>query len=312
MSWFSIRTVGIELDDRALHVVALHSTREKIKNIHTTSTPIPPNMVENGIIQDYEGLYQYLKPYRNQWRAQSRRWNMVAPSQHVVNRYIRIPNIQGGALRSLIRNEVAYHLHFPFHDPLWDYHDMGSSELEDGKRDIMISAVSNQVIVNHLEFFRKLDINISSVDIRGAALLRALVLAVPSGTFPESFAIVYIGQTFSDFMMYYHGELRFVRNIPHPEVKDIKLFVSDLHNEWVRTVNFYKFSVLKKEVSPSIIYVTGDFPTLIEEILNHPSSDSAWNYSPIKAGPYLSSPLEVPASCMTAFGLALKKKGYRI
>jgi type IV pilus assembly protein PilM len=329
--WSSFRTMGIELSDFELSIVHLTKLKRSIKRVRSISIALPQGLVQDGMIVEPEALLTHVRSNTKKWRWNEKRINLLAPSQHVINRYIRLPDVSEGLSR-LVTQEVKYQLHFPFEDPLWDYHDMGPSEMEAGKRDIMISAVSSNIVSSQLDFFKRLNLTPTAVDIRGAALLRVVNQMIDQRELPETYAVLHIGKCTADLAVYHKEQLRFNRNIPYQmndyaellEVAatsengtesavngNISHLITDLRNELSRSINFFKFSILNQDVPLEKVYITGDYPLLLEAVKNA-GSEFALTFESLMDHVQWSRDIQISNQTMTGLGLALKKAGYSL
>lgn len=329
--WKSSHTVGIEITDQEIHLVHLIQRGNNIKRIKSASIFLPAGLVIEGTIGDSSAYKGEFSPKLKPWGRISNKINLLAPSQHVINRMIRVPDVKPRELYKIVSKEVQFTLHFPFDDPLWDFHDLGPSRDEDKKREIMVVAVSAKVINSQLLFLEQFGIKPTSVDIRGAALHRIVHRLIPVESVPETFAAFHINQSSSDLSIYHKNQLLFNRNIsfqiedkPQVEIavalenKDefekqqiVSLVARDLLNEISRSISYFKFSILNKDVQLEKIYLTGEEPLLVDALIKD-SIRNELNFEMMKD--YLKSGRENPIDekTVTALGLAFKEKGYRI
>jgi type IV pilus assembly protein PilM len=323
--------MGIELTDTELNLVYIKTRNDQLKLVKMESISLPDGLVKNGIILQPDNLLQHLSPKLKAWKWKPKRINFLAPSQHVINRYIRIPDVQGKEMHHLIHKEVEYYLHFPFDDPMWDYFDMGLCETEPGKRDILISAMSSSILLNQIDFFQELGMQVTAVDIRGIALLRVVHQAVPPSQRPDTYAVLQLGKKSADINVYHNDQLRFNRNISytaenrtadlevaasgelqegHPMKFEFGLIARELLNELSRSMDFFKFSILNQDVPIDKVYLTGLSGIL--QALKDTDVNFPWTFEDLTG--YVDSEGNEPMSPLstTAFGLALKKAGYRL
>jgi type IV pilus assembly protein PilM len=328
--WLSSNTMGIDLTDTELNLVYFQSRGEEIKRVRSASFSLPQGLIDNGIIVQPYDLLTHLKAQLHKWKWNSKRINFLAPSQHVINRYIRIPDVAEDDIRRIVQQEVEHYLHFPFEDPVWDCYDMGLSGAEPGKKDVLISAMSSGILFSYVNFFQKLGMKITAVDIRGVALLRVLHQLVPMQQLPDTYAVLQLGRASADITIYHNNQLRFNRNISYQAETDLgsieaaasidqgtnlppqfSLVARDMINEISRSINFFKFSILNQDVPLDKVYVTGELMLLIYALKNSDNS-LPWVFEDLMEFLRYGREVQISPKTVTAFGLALKKTGYRL
>lgn len=312
MLHFSFKTLGIELNDERLKMVFLNQKGARVKAESSINLQLSPGWIVNGMVESPEELKALIRQNLKKGYRIPNKVNLLTPSQHVVTRYLRLPPVNKRLLARLVQNEVEKNLIFPFNEPLWDYHDLGESFQEPGKKDVLLVAAPSDILNSQIEFFKTLGIRVNAVDIRGIALNR-LVHWMKLQDKSPAYAIMHLGISSMDLSIYYQGALRLNRNVNY--VSDISMgglssIVQDLANELSRSINFFKYSIMNQDIAVEHLWLTGEFAANQEQLiesLRDSGRTVEWLISPSIKG----RELRITDSNLTPIGLAMKKGGYR-
>lgn len=200
------RPLGIEVTDSHIKLCELNKGKGVgIRNCGEVQ--LTAGTMNDGRLADEGRLLQALR-----YLLQSVNWpsgpvHFAVPSQLVMVRPLKLPDVDDKTLRKLVEHEVKHHIHFPFDDPHYDFVRLGgangrgslpeeklreaaafqaqweaaasaepgvSGEEGDGQRmcDVMLTAASLKLLTQYVRIFEDLGLKLRSMEIKAFSLNR--------------------------------------------------------------------------------------------------------------------------------------------
>lgn len=115
-------SIGLEITDHSVKLaeVVIHKTN-KIKLVSHMVEPIPPDTVEDGKIKHALPLVQIVRGFVHRRHTRTKRTHLVVPSQSIMIRFLRLPDIPEKDLKRVIAFELQHNIHLPFDRPYYDF-----------------------------------------------------------------------------------------------------------------------------------------------------------------------------------------------
>ncbi|WP_165452280.1 type IV pilus biogenesis protein PilM [Paenibacillus thalictri] len=122
-------SIGIEITDHAVKTVEMElKSRRNPHILCYGSESLPLNCVDDGkIIEPYK-VIQSIQTLFARLNIKSKRVHLVVPSQSIMVRFLKLPDIPLKDLRKLIDFEVKHNIHLPFENPVYDFVKLNGSE----------------------------------------------------------------------------------------------------------------------------------------------------------------------------------------
>jgi type IV pilus assembly protein PilM len=114
--------IGLEMTDTSVKMAEL-IVREGMPPVvkGTAMEPLPVDAVVEGRIRNVVGVMQAIRAAYARLNTRTKRVHLILPSQHVMVRFFRLPDIPDHELRKLVDFELKHNIHLPFEDPYYDF-----------------------------------------------------------------------------------------------------------------------------------------------------------------------------------------------
>jgi Tfp pilus assembly PilM family ATPase len=127
-------TLGLEITDRAVKLAEVAANKDnQYRLIHYAIEPLSRKTVEDGRILDSHQVVSTLQAMLAKLNTRTRRVHLVLPSQLIMVRFLKLPDIPLNDLKKLIDFEVKNNIHLPFEKPYYDFLKMNGTQ-EKGNR----------------------------------------------------------------------------------------------------------------------------------------------------------------------------------
>ena len=113
--------LGLEIADEHVRICEVQDKKGQITVLNYVSEPLPPGAMHDGRIVDAEALATALKKVAGSVKWSNRSVHLALPSQSVMIRMIRMPDVPEKEMRKLIQFELEHKLHLPFEEPSFDF-----------------------------------------------------------------------------------------------------------------------------------------------------------------------------------------------
>jgi type IV pilus assembly protein PilM len=122
-------SLGIEISDFSIKMTKVLFQNKKKPTIQTFLTEeLPPHVVEEGRIIEPLKVIQTLQKMLDRLDSIPKHIHIVIPSQLVMVRFLKLPDIPLKDLSKLVDFEIKHNIHLPFETPLYDYVKLNGSE----------------------------------------------------------------------------------------------------------------------------------------------------------------------------------------
>jgi type IV pilus assembly protein PilM len=115
-------SVGVEITDQAVKVAELKIVKGKapqIVNMH--SEVLPAHVVVDGRVKELPRLILTIQSLLARTGLKNKKVHMVVPSQAIMVRFIKLPDIPESDLRKVVEFEIKHNIHLPFDEPSYDF-----------------------------------------------------------------------------------------------------------------------------------------------------------------------------------------------
>lgn len=130
----------------------------------------------------------------------------------VIVKKISMPQAQGKNIIEQVRYEAAQYLPFDINQVTLDFHRLNLSMGSPDNMDLLIVAAQNEFILNYLQSVQQAKLKCSILDVNSLAL--ANIFELNYGLTDEPVAIFNFGSSLTNFLVLFHGEVIFSRDIP--------------------------------------------------------------------------------------------------
>lgn len=298
------QTLGIEITDSYVKVCEIQQKGKKaIQLMNYSSRELPVGVVDDGKVIDKEKLQAVLKIVLDSRRFGSRYVHFAIPSQRVMVRSLKLPDIVNVELKKLVQFEVKNNLSMAFDDPYYDFIKLPKAvnvqavlpSEEANLCEVLVVAASTSILQDYVDIFEQLKLIPCSIEIKSFSLLRL----VEWGHIDVEGIniIVNVNELNSEITIIEDGHFKITRNVEvsfkslvteHDIEQNLWLdnysnpeqffmnAAQDLIAELERLMNFYYYNINKSERTFSRVIVSGDIlqldklASLMEDSLTPP------------------------------------------
>ncbi|WP_159883461.1 type IV pilus biogenesis protein PilM [Paenibacillus puerhi] len=114
--------LGIEFTDSAVKLAEL-TIKQGAPALLTSciQEPLPKHAVQDGKMLEPQEVVRALQTAKARLKKQTKRAHICLPSQNVMVRFMKFPDIPLKELREVITFEMKHTIHLPFEDPVFDF-----------------------------------------------------------------------------------------------------------------------------------------------------------------------------------------------
>jgi type IV pilus assembly protein PilM len=262
--------LGIEITDRCIKLVEIVRHRhDSYKLKKYIIEKLPENVVDDGRILDSSHVIFTLQIMLAKINLKVKKVHLILPSQLIMVRFLKLPNIPMKNLRKLIDFEMMHNIHLPFDLPFYDFVVVNREEQMlqmPSQCEIMLVAAPQDLIHEYQGIFTSASLKPVSMEFKALSLFRVLELS--DRVNPHStMLLIDINEHVSDVSIFHNRQLKITRNIPMNFASqgtdaDFINACLDLGFEIERLMNFYRYTLNNREHEFSDILVSGDVSRL--------------------------------------------------
>ncbi|WP_281887215.1 type IV pilus biogenesis protein PilM [Paenibacillus sp. YYML68] len=128
-------SLGLEITDSAIKLTELRLSRTRkplIAAYHVEK--LPERAVDDGRIVDASAVVRALQTLSARLNKRPQYVHMVLPSQLIMVRFLKFPDIPPKDLAKLVDFELKHHIHLPFDKPIYDFVKLNGEPEQEGIR----------------------------------------------------------------------------------------------------------------------------------------------------------------------------------
>lgn len=116
------RSLGMEITDDAVKIIeVIHRNNNKFIVQSLGKESLPEQAVQDGRIIQPAALIQAIQKLIAMLNIKARQVHLALPSQLVMVRFLKMPDIPLKDLRKVVDFEVKHNIHLPYDDPVYDF-----------------------------------------------------------------------------------------------------------------------------------------------------------------------------------------------
>ena len=176
------QAIGMDIDRGAIKAVQISRSGGDYTLKHTGYRRLPPGVIEDGEVADFEILVRELKEFWETHDFKGKKVVLGVANQKVVVRLVDLPHMEPEYLESAIGYEAQDHIPMPLDEAVLD-HVVVSPQEEGRETDrVMIVAAQREMIGGFTAAIRESGLRPVGVDVKALSLLRS---ALPDSLFDE-------------------------------------------------------------------------------------------------------------------------------
>ncbi|KIL42463.1 hypothetical protein SD70_00710 [Gordoniibacillus kamchatkensis] len=113
--------MGLEITDQALKIAEIAASRNKAYRLTNFHIEPLPDCVEDGKITDVPRVCSILQSIAKKMNVRTKEVHLVIPSQHMMVRLLKLPDLPVKTLRKIVDFEVKHNVRLPFERPYYDF-----------------------------------------------------------------------------------------------------------------------------------------------------------------------------------------------
>ncbi|MGV2938054.1 type IV pilus biogenesis protein PilM [Mesobacillus sp. LC4] len=327
LSLFSGRSkvVNIVVNDHSIRYVELKQ-RNPATPLHYGQRYLPPGIILDGKIQDFDTLENILDECLDDWKISRREIRFTVPDSLVIIRKVSIPvDVKEDEIHGYLYLELGTSIHLPFEDPVFDIIPLG---IEDQKQQILVFAAPEQYVTEYADLFKAIKLKPIAADISPLSIYRLyyqqalkseneILLTVQFDLDVVSMCV--FEEHIPVFMRHIPGDLKEnwkVKNgrgrfsdqelVYEGEVNEITFQLEDIYRDIAKLMDFYHYSLTQGKNEVTRILLNGDHP-LLDRILNDMKERFGIQVDTLKVPLQGEATEELPKAFHLALGLGLKE-----
>jgi type IV pilus assembly protein PilM len=235
-------TIGLDIGSHAIKACQLIPTEGGYKLFSMGSAKLPPNCVEDGVLQEPETVGRVLSSLIKNLKLKGNKVAISISGYSVIVKKINLLAMADKELSSHIQTEAEQYIPFDIDEVFLDFQDLKTNTEENDRTDVILVAAKKDVVNGYLEMLATVGLEAVIVDVDAFALENAY--GANFGGENENIALIDIGASKMNINIVVKGASVLVRdvvmgsriltetiqnhfNIPPEEAEDLKVGVTD-------------------------------------------------------------------------------------
>ncbi|MFC5704241.1 type IV pilus biogenesis protein PilM [Cohnella faecalis] len=296
--YFRRDCAGIEITDSCMKWVSLDNRRTETPVVHSYAIqPIEQGVIVDGVIVDKEAATRTLRALLARINNPTKRVHFVLPSQLVLTRILRLPDIPEPDLKKMVSFEIEHNLQLPFKHPYYDCIKLNGSannrnqpslkqlfsrkkpvqaghiqimgpagaEAQNGMCDVLLAAAPYNRIEEYRNLFEECGLEPISFDIKSFSLFR-LLQEDQSYDNEQTVMLADISANSADLVILQKGRIQISLNVPFQSSSQtdaaedsFSQICAEFADEVDRLTKFYLYTLEHRGEDVATVYLTGDF-----------------------------------------------------
>lgn len=206
--------VGIDISDRSIKVAEVSGRDTPILKTVCWS-PLAPNAIRKGVIQDVELVSASLKEALVQCSPVPIEGEIVVASIPETQSFVRVidlPKMPDYEMDEAVQWAIRQHIPFDLERVYLDWQSLRDDSFEDaGRQQILVGAAQKDVVDPLLAVLDSSGLNVAALELESQAVVRSLLPVDTSGV--NGILIVDLGATTTNVVFYDQGTMRFTTSI---------------------------------------------------------------------------------------------------
>ena len=319
------KVVNIVLNDHSIRYVEMKQQNPAIP-LHYGQRYLPPGIISDGKIQDFETLVNILDECIDEWKIAKREIRFTVPDSLVMIRKVSIPaDVKEDEIHGYLYLELGTSIHLPFEDPVFDIIPLG---VEDQKQEILVFAAPEKYVTEYADLFKNIKLKPIAADISPLAIYRLyyqqalkseneILLTVQFDLDVVSMCV--FEQHIPIFMRHIPGDLKENWKVKRGrgrqtsqelvyegEVAELTFQLEDIYRDIAKLMDFYHYSLSKGKKEVTRILVNGDHP-MLDRVLSDMNDRFGIQVDTLRVPLHSEESEELPKAFHLALGLGLKE-----
>ncbi len=204
-------TLGLDIGSRYVKLIQFHHTPKGIELINLGMDTIPPEIIVDGTVMDFEPVVKVIQKLLKQLDIKNLDVNTAVAGKAVIVKKVKLPFMTEKELNETIHWEAEQFIPFDMDDVILDFQIL-SSNPKDKNMDVLLAAVKKEKINNHMNLLHTAGLNPVIIDTDAFALENAYESGIEPN--PELVtALVNIGCSITNINIVSGGIPLFTRDI---------------------------------------------------------------------------------------------------
>ncbi len=205
--------IGIDISDRSIKVVEING--EENANLRTTGwSPMEPNLVKRGIIQDVAAAQRVLVEAFKKCSPVPAQDNMAVlsiPESQSFLRVVEIPIMSAGELDEAVQWAIREHIPFDVDHMYLDWQILEAPAISPGHHQIIVGAAQKAVVDQLLQVADGVGLQVMALELESQALVRSLLPRDARDV--AGVLMVDLGATATNLIFFDQGAMRFTTSL---------------------------------------------------------------------------------------------------
>jgi len=242
--------------ENAIRMVELKSV-DPLEVKQSRAFVLPEGVIEKGKIIDSELLETLMEQCVVEWKIKHKKVQFSVPDPFVITRHVEMKeSLSDQEIHGYLYMELGNRIQIPFEEPVFDFVKLPS---ESG-RDIVIFASPEGVVSSYRDLLEKVKLDPVIADISPLALYRYYDYY---DMIDEEKHIMFLRFDHKQLTIsiFHQGYPLFMRPIAIEE-EILEIPYEELYSEIGKIMSFYRYSVQQGNGEISVMYISGDHPSL--------------------------------------------------
>lgn len=204
-------TIGLDIGSHAVKACQLTPAGDHYKLISLGSARLPPNCVEDGVMQEPETVGQVIGTLLKNLKLKGNKVAISISGYSVIVKKISLMAMEESELAAHIQTEAEQYIPFDIDEVFIDFQDLKTNTEEDERTDVILVAAKKDVVNGYLEMLSAAGLDTVIVDVDAFALENAY--GANFGGEDENIALVDIGASKMNINVVSRGSSVLVRDV---------------------------------------------------------------------------------------------------
>ncbi|MCX6718587.1 MAG: type IV pilus assembly protein PilM [Candidatus Staskawiczbacteria bacterium] len=269
---------GLDINDFSLKIVKLKKKRNGFALVSYNEERIPPNIIEDGVINDEAALAKIIKSACDKVKGKKITTKYVIasmPEEKSFLQVIQMPKMNKEELKLSVPLEAENYIPLPIDDVYLDFHVIPPIKDYFNHSEVLIVALPKKIVDSYISCFKKAGLTPIVLEVESEAIARALAKKETN----SPLILIDFGENNTDFVVFSGSSIRFTSSISISSASLTKAISESLK------ISFEEAEKLKIEnglvgetVSKIIVPILEDLVAQIKKYINFYHDHSSYEY----------------------------------
>jgi len=171
--YLAMSVAGLDISDQSVKFIKLSLRGEKLMIESYGEKPVPLGAIESGLVRDSEALARVLFELKEEYHLTQIVASMPEEEAYIAR--LTLPARRESELREAVELQLEEYVPLPPGEAIFDYEVIEPPPTENGKYELVVSALPRRIVTNYTEVFKKTGLQAVAFEVEAHAIARSVM-----------------------------------------------------------------------------------------------------------------------------------------